>query len=84
MARPHSDPKTEEARLRRLELRKQATTFASVADDFIERHVKGQRKAVDTEREIRKELIASKLRRVIANQARDSNWREAASAAHAD
>ena len=50
------DPKTEEARLRRLELRKQATTFASVADDFIERHVKGQRKAVDTEREIRKEL----------------------------
>jgi hypothetical protein len=35
------DPKAKEARLRRLELRKQATTFASVADDFIERHVKG-------------------------------------------
>ena len=52
------DPKAEEGRVRRLELRKQATTFASVADDFIERHVKGQRKAVDTEREIRKELIA--------------------------
>ena len=51
------DPKTEEERLRRTELRKQQTTFASVAEDFIERHVKGQRKATDTEREIRKELI---------------------------
>ena len=51
------DPKTEEDRLRRTELRKQQTTFASVAEDYIERHVKGQRKAKDTEREIRKELI---------------------------
>jgi integrase len=65
------DPKTEEARLRRLELRKQATTFASVADDFIERHVKGQRKAVDTEREIRKELIAHWADRPVASIARD-------------
>ena len=51
------DPKAQEARLRREELRKQATTFAAVAEDFIQRHVKGQRKARDTEREIRKELI---------------------------
>ncbi|HEY6669883.1 MAG TPA: integrase arm-type DNA-binding domain-containing protein [Methyloceanibacter sp.] len=65
------DPKTEEARLRRLELRKQATTFASVADDFIERHVKGQRKAVDTEREIRKELIAHWADRPVASIARE-------------
>ena len=65
------DPKTEEARLRRLELRKQATTFASVADDFIERHVKGQRKAVDTEREIQKELIAHWANRPVASIARE-------------
>ena len=65
------DPKTEEARLRRLELRKQATTFASVADDFIERHVKGQRRAVDTEREIRKERIAHWADRPVASIARD-------------
>ena len=57
--------------MRRLELRKQATTFASVADDFIERHVKGQRKAVDTEREIRKELIAYWADRPVASIARE-------------
>jgi integrase len=51
------DPKAEEDRLRRTELRKHQTTFASVAEDYIERHVKGQRKAKDSEREIRKELI---------------------------
>ena len=51
------DPKAEEDRQRRQELRKQQTTFASVAEDFLERHVKTQRKARDTEREIRKELI---------------------------
>ena len=65
------DPKVEESRVRRLELRKQATTFASVADDFIERHVKGQRKAVDTEREIRKELIAYWADRPVASIARE-------------
>jgi integrase len=65
------DPKVEESRVRRLELRKQATTFASVADDFIERHVKGQRKAVDTEREIRKELIAHWADRPVASIARE-------------
>ena len=53
------DPKAEEDRLRRIELRKQATTFAAVAEDFIEWHVKGHRRARETEREIRRELIAS-------------------------
>jgi integrase len=52
------DPKAEEERLRRLELRKQQTTFVAVAEDYIERHVRSQRKANDSEREIRKELIA--------------------------
>ena len=58
LVRKGTDPKAEEERQRRQELRKQQTTFAAVAEDFIERHVKGQRKAKDTEREIRKELIA--------------------------
>jgi integrase len=57
LIRKGNDPKAEEERQRRLELRKQETTFAAVAEDYIDRHVKGQRKAKDTEREIRKELI---------------------------
>ena len=52
-----TDPKVQEERQRREELRKLQTTFASVAEDFIQRHVKGQRRARDTEREIRKELV---------------------------
>jgi integrase len=52
------DPKAHEARLKREELRKQQTTFAYAAEDFIQWHVKGQRRAKDTEREIRNELIA--------------------------
>jgi integrase len=65
------DPKTEEDRLRRLELRKQQTTFAAVAEDFLERHVKGQRKERDAEREIRKELIAHWGERPIASITRE-------------
>lgn len=65
------DPKAEESRLRREELRKHATTFASVADDFIERHVKGQRKTADTEREIRKELVAHWADRPVTSIARE-------------
>jgi integrase len=57
LIRRGNDPKAEEERQRRLELRRQETTFAAVAEDYIDRHVKGQRKAKDTEREIRKELI---------------------------
>src|SRR5262249_14720670 len=65
------DPKAEEARQRREELRKQATIFASVAEDFIKRHVKGKRKAKDTEREIRKELISYWGERAITSIARE-------------
>jgi len=65
------DPKAEEERLRRSELRKQQTTFAAVAEDFIERHVRGQRKANDSEREIRKELIAYWGERPIASITRE-------------
>ena len=51
------DPKAEEGRTKRLELAKQRTSFASVAGEFIRRHVAGQRTAKATERDIRKELI---------------------------
>ena len=71
LVRQGIDPKTEEDRLRRLELRKQQTTFAAVAEDFLERHVKGQRKERDTEREIRKELIAHWGERPIASITRE-------------
>src|SRR5262249_48663546 len=65
------DPKAEEERLRRLELRKQQTTFGAAAEDFIERHVKGHRKAKVTEREIRKELVAQWGDRPIASITRE-------------
>jgi integrase len=71
LLRQGSDPKAEEERLRRLELRKQQTTFAAVADDYLERHVKGQRRASDSEREIRKELIAHWGERPIASITRE-------------
>jgi integrase len=49
----------EEAEQRRLgDLKKQKNTFGSVADDFIKLRVKGQRTAADTQRTIRRELIA--------------------------
>ena len=57
LIRQGNDPKAEEDRQRRLELRKQETTLAAVAEDYIDPHVRGQRKAKDTEREICKELI---------------------------
>jgi integrase len=65
------DPKAQEERFRREELRKHETTFAAVADDFLERHVRGQRKARDTEREIRKELIGPWGNRPIASISRE-------------
>jgi integrase len=65
------DPKAEEERLRREELRKLQTTFAAVAEDFLERHVKGQRRAKDTKREIRKELITQWADRPIASITRE-------------
>ena len=65
------DPKAHEASLKREELRKHQTTFAAVAEDFIERHVTGQRKARVTEREIRKELIGQWGERPITSITRD-------------
>jgi integrase len=67
LVRQGIDPKTEEERLTNLEIRKQQTTFAAVAEDFIERHVKGQRKAKESQREIRNELIAQWGERPIAS-----------------
>jgi integrase len=71
LVRQGIDPKAEEERLRRVELRKQQTTFAAVAEDFVEWHVKGHRKARDSEREIRKELIAKWADRPIVSITRE-------------
>ena len=66
-----STPKAEEERLRRIELRKQQTTFAAVAENYLELHVKGQRRASDSEREIRKELLGPLGDRPIASITRE-------------
>jgi integrase len=71
LVRKGIDPKTEEERLRRLELRKQQTTFAVVADEYLERHVGGHRRAKNSEREIRSELIAQWGERPIASITRE-------------
>ena len=65
------DPRAEEERERRLELRKLETTFGAVAEDFIQLHVKAQRRGRDSEREIRKELIAVWEDRPIASITRE-------------
>jgi integrase len=51
------DPKAELERAKRAELRKQENTFAAVAEEYLERHVKNQRTARVVERDIRRELI---------------------------
>ena len=55
------DPRDEEAKLQKAAAEAAAlvldNSFASVAETFLARHVKGQRKAAVVEREIRKELI---------------------------
>jgi integrase len=71
LVRQGIDPKTEEERLRRLELRKQQTIFAAVAEDYLERHIRGHRRATESEREIRKELIAHWGERPIASITRE-------------
>jgi len=71
LVRQGIDPKAEEASLRRRELRRQQTTFAAVAEEYLDRHVKGQRRASDSEREIRKELIAQWGERPIASITRE-------------
>ena len=65
------DPKAELERAKRAELRKQKHTFAAVAEDYLRRHVKGQRTAKVAERDIRKELIARWAARPVTDITRD-------------
>jgi integrase len=60
------DPQVEEERQRTAELRKQAHTFAAVAEEFIRVHVSKTRKAAGVELSIRKEFIARWGERPIA------------------
>jgi hypothetical protein len=52
------DPQIQIERQRLAQARQQASTFAAVAEQFIERHVRKTRKAVVVERELRREFIA--------------------------
>jgi integrase len=52
------DPKADEQKRRLEHLRKQENTFAAVAEEFIKRHVSKTRKAVEVERDIRREFVA--------------------------
>jgi integrase len=52
------DPKQAEAERRAAEQRRRANTFGAVAEDFFAEHLKGQRRAKVSEREIRKDLVA--------------------------
>jgi integrase len=61
------DPYIEEERQRREEIRKQAHTFTSVAEEFIRVHISKTRKAVGVEQSIRKEFIARWGERPIAD-----------------
>src|SRR5258705_690067 len=56
LIRRGGDPRTEEARQRQAELRKQETLFGAVAEDFIHNKLPSERRGADVEREIRKEL----------------------------
>jgi integrase len=56
LIRKGRDPRIEEARQRQAELRKQATLFGAVAEDFIRDKLPSERRGADVEREIRKEF----------------------------
>jgi integrase len=51
------DPRQEQARRRDAESERRANTFGVVIEEFVAKHLRGKRKAVDAEREIRRELI---------------------------
>jgi integrase len=51
------DPRHEAERLRRVELQKQANTFAAVAEAFIAEKLSTERKGKEVEKDIRRELI---------------------------
>lgn len=53
------DPRHKEEKERDDEQERRDNTFKFVAEEFIKRHLKGQRRAVVSEREIRKELIGT-------------------------
>jgi integrase len=65
------DPKAELERAKLAELRKQGNTFAAVAEEYLERHVKTQRTARATERDIRKELIGRWAARPVTDITRE-------------
>jgi integrase len=56
LIRKGRDPRIEEQRQREAELRKHATLFGAVAEDFIRDKLPSERRGADVEREIRKEF----------------------------
>jgi integrase len=71
LIREGKDPKHEEERLRRAEIRKQKQTFESVAEEYIDRHIKKLRTAKESAREIRNELISEWSDRPISELRRE-------------
>jgi integrase len=65
------DPRAELERARRAELRKQENTFEAVAEEYLRRHIKAQRTARVTERDIRKELIGRWASRPVTDISRE-------------
>jgi integrase len=57
LIRDGKDPKIEEEGKRLAERRSAESNFTRVAEEFLRRHVKGQRRAYDAERAVRKHLI---------------------------
>jgi integrase len=56
LIRKGRDPRIEEARLREAEIRKHATVFGAVAEDWFKHKLPSERRGADVEREIKKEL----------------------------
>jgi integrase len=56
LIRKGRDPRIEEARLREAEIRKHATVFGAVAEDWFKHKLPGERRGADVERDIKKEL----------------------------
>jgi integrase len=61
------DPAVQEEKERQEALKKQATTFTVVAEDFIREKLPGERKGKDVEREIRRDLLPRWKDRPIAS-----------------
>ncbi len=52
------DPREREDKQRNIEEERRSNTFGAVAEDYFKRHLKGQRRADVSEREVRRELIS--------------------------